>query len=643
MNDTAVVVVNFGTHALIAENIVAVSDQTPDVRVVVVDNFSTAQERAAVKDLCDRRGWLLVALDVNVGFGEGVNRGVEAAVADGAQVLVMLNPDASLDATSLARLRQACVDAPMTMHSPVIRRPDGTIWFAGNVVHRDTGRIQATRKVDPASTGVVTPWLSGACLAVSRALWEKVGGFDPEYFMYWEDIDLSERVQRVGGQVAVLADATAVHDEGGAQRGGPHRLSHLYYYFNTRNRLLFAARHLDGQARRGWMRASAREAYAVLRRGGRRHLLQRGTPVPVVLRATLDGLRLTRTRRRRPGDQLTVMLSFPPPLPTSNPYNVMLAEAVGAVPAVKVLNFSWRGALFGHYDVFHAHWPESTMDAVTARRRAVKQILFLLLLARIGLSKVAWVRTVHNLAIPEGISRLERLALALADRMTVLRIAINDVTPIEPTHPVAVVPHGDYRSWFADLPRAPRSPGRVLFFGTIRRYKGLPRLVSAFRATDDPSLTLRIAGRLSNPDYEPELRALVAGDSRIDLTIGFVTDPDLVREVSGAELVVLPYPEMHNSGSVLAALSLETPVLVPDNEVNRRLATEVGPGWIHLFAGELEPADLTRALDEVHGAPPSGPPDLSARDWAVGGELHAAAYRRAHGLRTGLAEPEQAP
>ena len=84
---------------------------------------------------------------------------------------------------------------------------------------------------------------------------------------------------------------------------------------------------------------------------------------------------------------------------------------------------------------------------------------------------------------------------------------------------------------------------------------------------------------------------------------------------------------MHNSGALLLALSLDTPVLAPDNEVNRRLAEEVGEGWLHLFEGTLTIEDLERALKAVTANPPDGRPDLSAREWPASAALHAAVFR----------------
>ncbi len=72
--------------------------------------------------------------------------------------------------------------------------------------------------------------------------------------------------------------------------------------------------------------------------------------------------------------------------------------------------------------------------------------------------------------------------------------------------------------------------------------------------------------------------------------------------------MVLPYREMHNSGAALTALSLNRPVLVPDNEVNRELAEEVGPGWVFRYDGELTGRHLLDALAAHRARPPARVP-----------------------------------
>jgi beta-1,4-mannosyltransferase len=329
-------------------------------------------------------------------------------------------------------------------------------------------------------------------------------------------------------------------------------------------------------------------------------------------------------------EQLVVLQSFPAPRPTTNPYLVMLRRAVSAVPGAQVRTFSWRTALLGRYDVFHVHWPEILVSGHSPVKKLVRQVLFLLFLARLRLLRIPIVRTVHNLELPQGISRREVALLRLIDRQTRLRITINATTVIPEGQPSVLIPHGHYRDWFAEHPQPESVPGRFAYVGLIRRYKGVDTLLRAFRETSArEGLSLHVSGRPSSEELATTLRDLASPDPRISLKLAFLSDAELVAEVREAEVVVLPYREMHNSGGTLAALSLSRPVLVPDNEVNRLLAEEVGAGWVHTYRGQVTADDLLRTIDAVHERPDAGQPDLSRRSWEEAGIDHVRAYREA--------------
>ena len=357
----------------------------------------------------------------------------------------------------------------------------------------------------------------------------------------------------------------------------------------------------------------------------------------------------------------TVMSSFPQPRPTTNPYIVQLAGALARTEGIEFATFSWRTALTRRVDVFHAHWPEILVGGRTGPKKLARQALFAAMVLRFRAQGTAIVRTVHNLHLPEGISPVERALLTWFDRWTTHRIILNESTRLPEDQPRSLVLHGHYRDWFAGQERREPVPGRLAFVGQerrepvpgrlafvgmIRRYKGTETLVEAFRALPDPRLSLSVSGQPSNEELAADLRAVAGEDPRIRFRFAFVDDAELVAAVTEAELVVLPYRHMHNSGGVLTALSLDRPVLVPDNEVNRRLAEEVGPGWVHLFQDELDAEDLQRALDSVTAGGPArraARPDLSRREWSTAGTDHAEAYQRALVTARGAAIDETVP
>ncbi len=334
------------------------------------------------------------------------------------------------------------------------------------------------------------------------------------------------------------------------------------------------------------------------------------------------------------GARLRVLESFGRPGPQTNPYIIQLGTALGETEGVELVRFSWRAALTGGYDVVHLHWPEVLMHGSTPLKSLGKRWAMALLLARLAVRRTPVVRTVHNLDLPSDVTPMEQRLLRAAERLTTVRIRLNPATPVPPDTPAVTILHGHFRDWFAPYATRPAEPGRFVFAGMIRRYKGAEHLLDVFAGTNGRAeeLTLVVAGRPSSAELADHIRAAVAKDPRVTADLGFVTDEDLVARVTEAELVVLPYRFMHNSSVVLAALSLDRPVLVPRNAVTEDLAREVGEGWVYLFDGELGVEDLLAALRSVRAdrsAGHLGRPDLSARSWASVGEDHLCAFRLA--------------
>lgn len=328
---------------------------------------------------------------------------------------------------------------------------------------------------------------------------------------------------------------------------------------------------------------------------------------------------------------MRILQSFPDDGAATNPYLLQLSRSLA--PHVDVLGFSWARALTGRYDVFHAHWPETLIRGRSPTRRLAKRLLLGVLLTRLRFRHVAIVRTVHNPSSHESGTAAERRLLARFDRSTVLWIRLNPTTTLPEQAAVHTIEHGDYSAWFAPYPRPNPAAGRLLYFGLIRPYKEVAKLVSAFSALPDrePSapLTLHIVGQPRSAELAASIAAAARADARVSLNFNYVADAVLAAEIGSAELVVLAYRDMHNSGAALLALSLGRPVLVPSTPATDLLRAEMGAEWVLTYEGELSPTALADGLQRVRRRPDTPGPNLAGRNWDDIARRHVAAYRAA--------------
>lgn len=285
----AIVVVNYGSHELLTENLRWAQEPgslvAHGLQVIVVNNHRCDEDTAAIRALAASVGWTLVEVPTNVGFGAAVNEGARRAWELGCVAICVVNPDLVIPLDIAVALRRAVLIDPLTMISPLVVGPDGRPWGRLGRIDMGAGRLWTAG----GETGVA--WLSGACLCLHRDLWGLLGGFDADYFMYWEDVDLSYRCVRAGGRLALRDDLVVTHQIGGTQAGTRGK-SAQYYYYNCRNRLVFAAKNLDRSTQRRWAATTPGELRRVTSRGlppNRTWQLRHAVPAGVV--GSLAGLR----------------------------------------------------------------------------------------------------------------------------------------------------------------------------------------------------------------------------------------------------------------------------------------------------------------------------------------------------------------
>ena len=146
---SAIIVVAYNSSDLLSRNLGAVSTQAPESLVVVVDNSTDELEQRRMRNLTRSRGWDLVAPLSNIGFGGGMNRGMEYARAKGATILVLLNPDATISRQDLGNLLIVVAESPMTMVSPLMTNTYGTVVADGTTLCLGDGTMRSLQAADP--------------------------------------------------------------------------------------------------------------------------------------------------------------------------------------------------------------------------------------------------------------------------------------------------------------------------------------------------------------------------------------------------------------------------------------------------------------------------------------------------------------
>ncbi len=320
------------------------------------------------------------------------------------------------------------------------------------------------------------------------------------------------------------------------------------------------------------------------------------------------------------GQQPTVV--FLPDKRRFNPYQKRLAEALehqGYRVVVKdhpplLGAFSRQQRLYSRKVIVHLHWLNGLTDqAVYAHTSLRFLVWYLLIFFDLGLfrlrgGKLFW--TVHNLISHECPNRAREIKV----RRLIARFSsgihfhsASSIARVEEEYGVSlqkkaiIAAHAGYPEDYPANPSRQDVLAReigigdadftFLFFGNIRRYKGLESLVEAFRSRPGSNDRLLVAGAPLPGASEEWLDEASRQDPRIRLRIGYVSDADVSALFSLADVLVAPYTATLTSGVVSLGLTFGCPMVLPDAA---RVYDLPGDAGAEYFAPGLLPEALAR-------------------------------------------------
>lgn len=202
-----------------------VAEGIPPARIVFVDNASSDGSLESVRER-------FAALEViensaNLGFGEASNQGAARALELGADAVFFVNNDLVLEPGCLALLVAYLAELPRVgLCGPrVLDRSDPTrIWCAGGLLtwrqNLSTLRGHLRKDGEVYRGDLSVDYVPGCALLARREVLEATGGFDARYFAYMEDVDLCLRAKRLGWEVHLVGEASALHAYSHSTGGG---------------------------------------------------------------------------------------------------------------------------------------------------------------------------------------------------------------------------------------------------------------------------------------------------------------------------------------------------------------------------------------------------------------------------------------
>lgn len=229
LSAVTVVSVCYKSDALILDMIASIPDETP---IVLIDNGRSN----SFANLPAGRKIDIVRLTENLGFGRGCNAGAEVVQTPW---ILFLNPDARLKQGALEALLDAVGHHPSAVaFNPRIANADGSEYFKRRSWLLPRSRYMKKGWPD---TDSPVPILSGAAFFVSRKNFEKVGGFDPNIFLYHEDDDLSLRLAQLGSLMFVH-NSLIIHAAGHSSGRSP-QIARLKAFHMARSRIYTGIKH----------------------------------------------------------------------------------------------------------------------------------------------------------------------------------------------------------------------------------------------------------------------------------------------------------------------------------------------------------------------------------------------------------------
>ncbi len=220
---------------------------TPEIKIIVVDNHSFGNDVGLLEN--NYKGYIqILKNDLNLGFAGGNNIGIKKALESNSNFILLINNDTIVESNFLSVLLDSFkLNEKLGIIAPQINyyNEPKKVWSAGGKISKIRGSgFAITNKLENelAQTDRYVEFVSGCCMLIKKEVFQTVGLFDENYFLYLEDTDLCHRVNKAGYKIVVTPKSKIFHK---VNKSTQNNYSTLPLYYTTRNRLYFAKKNFS--------------------------------------------------------------------------------------------------------------------------------------------------------------------------------------------------------------------------------------------------------------------------------------------------------------------------------------------------------------------------------------------------------------
>lgn len=251
--DISVIIVNYNTYSYLVNCLSCIIKYTKDLNyeIIVVDNNSPDRE---IESILDKYPTINLILNKeNKGFGDGCNIG---AVHASGKYLLFINPDVSFNSDVISVIFNFMEqNLEYAVSSPIYIEDDNTITFTynrfpgfdwnlaeafANIIYRVKSKFKNTNP-EYLNSIIDVDWVMGSFIFIRKEVFDIVKGFDTNYFLYYEDIDLQYRIKKNKKKIAYNGNAQISHFKRSSVRSNEGES--IFYYHLTRSNLIYMYKH----------------------------------------------------------------------------------------------------------------------------------------------------------------------------------------------------------------------------------------------------------------------------------------------------------------------------------------------------------------------------------------------------------------